>query len=115
VKRFGKYLLESGCSCPDGWSVLASFDNWCLCIEDEPDEDDDDTDCGCLGEGAAPSDTIRKALEFTLANYCDVVRVKLATEGMFVRIGGSKYFPIPESEQPHVWEVIESRLMQKSM
>lgn len=95
--------------------MLASFDKWCLCVKDDTDDEEDDAECGCLGEESAPSDAIRTPLEFPLANYCDVVSVKLAASGMYIKVGESDYFEIPATEQVFVWDVIETRLLGKSI
>jgi hypothetical protein len=112
MKRFKNYVRESGsgCKCPERWKTFASFGTWCICIEDEEDQPDDDEDEHDIFEQVIPSKPNRPAIQFPLVEENDTVWIKVASSGMFVKIGESSFFDIPEADQPHIWKLIEQRL-----
>ena len=112
MKRFRHHIRESDstCKCPDGWEIFASFETWCICIEDEEDQPDDDEDEQDIFEQVIPSKPNRPAIQFPLVEENDTVWIKVASSGMFVKIGESSFFDIPEVDQPHIWKLIEQRL-----
>jgi len=118
VKGFSDHLRDKRCKCPDGWSVLASFDNWCVCIDNEPVgvTFDDDSSKGRTELHEHPESQLIRAgsdqrpIQFPLLESDDTVRVRVTPHGMSIKIGTSRFFAVPEDEQPHVWRVIEDRL-----
>ena len=57
----------------------------------------------------SPQDLSRPIL-FPLLDNDDTVKVKLSQDGMFIRVGSSGFFPVPEKEQEHLWRLTEDRL-----
>lgn len=112
MKRFKRHIHEDDCKCPEGWSVLASFQKWCICISDEPEGlDDEEDDDDSRQEGFIPArQPGKRALEFPLIRYDDLIRIRLVGDSMSIKIGESGYIPIPEDEQIHVWRIVEDRM-----
>jgi hypothetical protein len=126
MKRFGQFLREQDapCNCPPGWTVFATFENWCICLdpkgegvesdEDENDCDDEsDEDCadeGEIDEALIPTGKLGRDLEFPLLELEDLVRVRVSKEGMWIKVGRGNFFRVPEVEEGSIWEVLEDRL-----
>ena len=116
MKRFGRFVREQDedCKCPEDWSVLATFKNWCMCISDEPegmdDEEEDDDEDSEVSEGFIPSGRSGKSIEFPLVQFDDVVRVRISSGGIYLKIGEGKFFLVPEDEHAAIWRVIEDRM-----
>ena len=102
---------EDDCKCSKGMSVLAVLDNYCICISDEPEGlDDEEDDEDEINEGFVPAGKPGKSVEFPLIQYDDTVRVKITPDGMFIKVGDSQFFQVPDEEQRAIWRVIEDRL-----
>jgi hypothetical protein len=116
MKRFKPFVHEEdkNCKCPDGWTVLATFKNWCMCLSDEPegmdDEEEDDDEDSEVSEGFIPSGRSGKSIEFPLVQFDDVVKVRLSPSGMYLKVGEGNFFLVPEDERQAIWRVIENRL-----
>jgi hypothetical protein len=113
MKRFQRFVREEKCECPEGWGVFAAFEKWCICIEDDPvdlDGDSDDESDDGLDESVIPIGPPTKSVEFPLLQFEDSIRIRLTSEGMFLRIGDGNFFPVPEAERQAIWKVIEGRL-----
>lgn len=116
MKRFQRFIREDTCKCPDGWEVFAALDSYCICIERQPSgsiEDDDNgdgDDQDDVDESVIRTANLSRDLEFPLMELEDLVRVRLSRGGMFLKVGSSNYFPVPEAEVDSIWDVIGDRL-----
>ena len=115
MKRLSQFIREKDdeddCKCSKGMSVLAVLDNYCICISDEPEGlDDEEDDEDEINEGFVPAGKPGKSVEFPLIQYDETVRVKITPDGMFIKVGDSQFFQVPDEEQRAIWRVIEDRL-----
>jgi hypothetical protein len=112
MKRFKHHIRESDstCKCHDGWKIFASFDTWCICIEDEEDDSDEDDTEARICEQVIPSKQAPPSIQFPIVEGDDTVWAKVSSSGISVKIGQSRFFEVPESEHPHIWRLVEDRL-----
>jgi len=112
MKRFKHHIRESDstCKCPGGWKTFASFDTWCICIEDEGDDSDKDDTETSICEQVIPSKQAPPSIQFPIVEGDDTVWAKVSSSGISIKVGQSRFFEVPESEHPHIWRLVEDRL-----
>ena len=103
MKRLKTFIRETKCKCPKGWSLLGSTNAYCLCIQNEPEGVDLDNKGSDLEEQMISAQDLSRPILFPLLDNDDTVKVKLSQDGMFIRVGSSGFFPVPEKEQEHLW------------